>query len=220
MKTIIYINGVGRSEKSKNFSTEFQKQLGPGFKHIEFSWQASIENLADNYLQKSFKKPTGIHWKKKITYKLRSLLFDYAVDATAYPSFKDEILNNLYDIVKDEENVSFVCHSLGGLIAYDFMERYKSEYHFDEFITMGCSIPFFKLGQAKFWVPGCHWYNFYEPNDVLSMPVKPLVEGDKHSFLVTDIVFKSRHLFKSWNIASHNSYWRSNDLVSEIRKIL
>jgi len=219
VKTIIYINGVGRSEKSKNFSKKFQKELGPEYKHIEFSWQANIEGLADDYLKRTFKKPKGIHWKKKITYKLRSLLFDYAVDATAYPNFKDRILEDLDKIVEDQEEVIFICHSLGGLIAYDYLDTYRFGV-VSKLITMGCSIPFFKLGKT-FWVPSCClWYNFYEPNDVLSMPIKPMARNVLGSTLIHDHKFNSKNWFKSWNVASHNSYWKSDELIEDIKEVL
>ena len=219
----IYIRGVGRSEKKKGFSDKLRyainesntgySNIAGGNVHKEFIFQEIIESRVDDYFNTAFKKPKWYRFKKMLTYVMRKAVFDYAVDATAYHNFKFKILNDLKIEVGDAEEVTFITHSLGCTIAYDFIEAYP-DVNVKTFITLGCNLPFFKLGNNELLNVSCKWVNFYEPNDVLSMPMKPLA-----AYIVKDVEFNDRSL-KGSTVGAHAVYWKNKDLIKMILKEL
>lgn len=226
MKTIVYINGIGRIENAHNFSVKMQETLGMWeYNHMEFSFQEEMEKISDKYLEDAFEEPPSWKWKKKTTWRMRRIVMDYAEDALMWPHMKDSIINRLYEEIKNKNEIIFITHSMGCTIANEYMERYGSD-KISKFIALGCNIPLFQLSRDKPFVADVDLYNYMEPNDVLSMPLIPLAkhmeqkEAIKVIENVKDIVFNSNHLFKSWNVTSHGSYWRSSKLAKEIKKVL
>ena len=102
------------------------------------------------------------------------------------------------------------------------------------FYTTGCNIPIFVAGHNEIVAiknPNPHedlkWYNFFDEDDVLGWPLKPL--SDSYKNLVTDIpVDLGGGLFginlRSWNPLSHGMYWQDSvilgHLAVELRNIL
>jgi hypothetical protein len=95
--------------------------------------------------------------------------------------------------------------------------------------TTGCNIPLFVGGFDKikpFDKSKMHsefqWKNYYDRDDVLGWPLKPL--SDEYSQLVEDIEIDSGDLSSSWNPLSHNHYWADSDftkpLMQEIRNLI
>lgn len=108
-------------------------------------------------------------------------------------------------------------------------------------ITMGCNIPLFSLAYNNFIpiaFPGsgirevlragttaqqisqaARWLNFYDPDDVLAYPLKPL--SDSYAQAVTrDIAVNVGGLVSAWNPASHTEYWTDRDVVRPTAELI
>lgn len=90
--------------------------------------------------------------------------------------------------------------------------------------TTGCNIPIFVSGHKKIEainppVPSFKWHNFFDEDDVLGWPLRPL--SPSYDRLVEDISINAGGgvigtLVKSWNPFSHNQYWTDSEVVSHI----
>lgn len=90
--------------------------------------------------------------------------------------------------------------------------------------TTGCNIPIFVSGHKKIEainppVPSFKWHNFFDEDDVLGWPLRPL--SPSYDRLVEDISINAGGgvigtLVKSWNPLSHNQYWTDSEVVSHI----
>jgi hypothetical protein len=90
--------------------------------------------------------------------------------------------------------------------------------------TTGCNIPIFVAGHKKIEAikpptPSFKWYNFFDEDDVLGWPLKPL--SSSYDQLVEDIPINAGGgvigtIAKSWNPFSHGQYWTDSEVVGHI----
>lgn len=90
--------------------------------------------------------------------------------------------------------------------------------------TMGCNIPIFVAGFKSENIrpitppnPEFEWKNYYDKDDVLGWPLKPLSDGFKA--LVQDFEINSGqgvNWFTSGTPLSHNYYWKDDDFVNPV----
>lgn len=90
--------------------------------------------------------------------------------------------------------------------------------------TTGCNIPIFVSGHKKIEainppVPSFKWHNFFDEDDVLGWPLRPL--SPSYDKLVEDISINAGGgvigtLVKSWNPFSHNQYWTDSEVIGHI----
>jgi hypothetical protein len=78
-------------------------------------------------------------------------------------------------------------------------------------VTTGCNIPIFVAGNDEIVpferpTPSFRWYNYYDDDDVLGWPLKPLSPGYR-SIVTEDIEVQDGGLTASWNPFSHVNYW-------------
>ena len=90
------------------------------------------------------------------------------------------------------------------------------------FYTTGCNIPIFVAGHTKIVpIPKPNdifqWHNFYDADDVLGWPLKPL--SLEYKELVRDRKINSGGVL-SFTPLSHKYYWRDNDFVKPLVKDL
>ena len=95
-------------------------------------------------------------------------------------------------------------------------------------VTFGCNIPLFTFAYSQVepieFPPSrlrddlkerAKWLNFYDPDDILGYPLKPISEG--YAEVVTrDIAINAGGVFSSWNPLSHNGYWTDNDFTKPV----
>lgn len=85
-------------------------------------------------------------------------------------------------------------------------------------LTTGCNIPFFVSGLDEIVAikkpsPAFRWYNYFDRDDILAWPLKPL--SPSYRRLVTrDIQINAGSLLSSWNPSSHNGYWSDRDFIA------
>lgn len=93
-------------------------------------------------------------------------------------------------------------------------------------ITTGCNIPLFISGLNKIQAiqkphPDFRWLNYYDVDDVLGWPLRPL--SASYDSLVEDIPIDVGYPFASWNPLSHMGYWNSprflHFFTQEVRKV-
>lgn len=96
--------------------------------------------------------------------------------------------------------------------------------------TAGCNIPLFVSGLAKIEAiykpnPDFQWLNFYDNDDFLGWPLKPLSTGFANSYdtvVARDIEMNASGLpgfmnwLKSWTPAAHTAYWTSDGFVKPV----
>ena len=90
--------------------------------------------------------------------------------------------------------------------------------------TTGCNIPIFLAGlpkaeicaiQSKNNEYNFEWHNYYDVDDPLGWPLKPLSESYRRA-VSTDEAVNVGGLFSSWNPASHTRYWADRDVLQPL----
>ncbi len=98
--------------------------------------------------------------------------------------------------------------------------------------TTGCNIPIFVAGipverikpvKTKGLGWSFEWMNFYDPDDVLGWPLKPLSPAYRREITGDYAMNAGGNLidwFKSWTPLSHNSYWGDDDFLDPFENAL
>lgn len=136
-----------------------------------------------------------------------------------------------------------IAHSLGGHIMSNYIwdmqkssnaklspfERMK---WLSGIVTFGCNIPLFTFAYEKVepivFPPQslrpdlkkkAKWLNFYDPDDVLGYPLKP-INSDYRNVVTKDIPINVGGILSSWNPAAHSKYWTDNDFTKPVAKFI
>lgn len=90
--------------------------------------------------------------------------------------------------------------------------------------TTGCNIPIFVSGHKIIEAisppaPSFKWHNFFDEDDVLGWPLKPL--SPSYDKLVEDISINAGGgvigtIVKSWNPFSHGQYWTDSEVIGHM----
>ena len=99
-------------------------------------------------------------------------------------------------------------------------------------VTFGCNLPLFTFAYSQVepiqFPPSqlrpdlkvkAKWLNFYDPDDILGYPLKPISESYRE-VVTRDIAINSGGLFSSWNPLSHNGYWTDNDFTKPVANLI
>ncbi len=146
----------------------------------------------------------------------------------------------------EDKPLIVIAHSLGSVIASNFIwdEQHMEEkgrtslgaHPFERMetlaslVTFGSNIPLFTLAlpdgptPIKFPPNGLHdnlkanakWLNFYDPDDVLGYPLKPIY-GE---VVAEDIAINAGSWLTSWNPISHIEYWTDDDFTNRVAKLI
>lgn len=90
--------------------------------------------------------------------------------------------------------------------------------------SAGCNIPLFVAGLPAIQPialphPEFTWDNYYDPDDVLGWPLKPL--SDEYADRVRkDIRMNSGGFVTSWTPFSHNNYWKDRDFLNPVAAMI
>lgn len=115
------------------------------------------------------------------------------------------------------------------------------------FITFGCNIPLFVMATDPYrpihvpspskliptkWNKSNKWLNFYDPDDVLGWPLRPLAAEEDDGVFIMDPKDRRRFLqmvkdlpidvglwgIQNWNPLSHLAYWEDRDFIKPVAK--
>lgn len=178
--------------------------------------------------------------------------------ARIHERLRDEIRALRARLGDRDQPLVVLAHSLGGAIASSYawdrqqgrgpklqadtaLERMET---LAGIVTFGCNIPLFTLAYQKVesiefpppalaqrfprLVPAARWLNFYDPQDVLGWPLRPLgrfntdPESKRRYDLVvhSDTAINVGGLLTSWNPLSHNEYWTDNDFTKPVARLI
>ena len=131
----------------------------------------------------------------------------------------------LWDAEQEPEATVGVWHgSLGDSVAHGSAhDRFRRMQTLLRLYTTGCNIPLFVAGHQRIEAikanPRFKWFNFFDEDDVLGWPLRPL--SPSYDRLVEDLAVNAGSglvgtLVKSWNPLSHEGYWSDAAVVEHI----
>jgi hypothetical protein len=90
-------------------------------------------------------------------------------------------------------------------------------------ITSGCNIPLFVSGLEKIEAiekpnPQFEWYNFYDRDDILGWPLRPLSKGFPNAY--QQVVTEDREINIGWTPFSHSDYWEDPHFIKPVAKLI
>lgn len=88
---------------------------------------------------------------------------------------------------------------------------------YDDF-GLPISVPSEKLPEHHPGLKG-EWVNFYDPDDVIGYPLRPLNDAYKES-VTKDVAVNVGGFHTSWSPLSHGGYWTDNDVTKPIARAL
>ena len=153
-----------------------------------------------------------------------------------HAAVRDE-LASMRQQLKGDKPLVLLAHSLGGHILSNYIwDMQKKNPIVDPgdngfermrtiagLITFGCNIPLFTFALKKI-VPislpkGATWLNFFDPDDVLGYPLKPLSPEYRRT-VSRDVAINVGGIASSWNPLSHSQYWTDNDFTKPVARFI
>jgi len=166
--------------------------------------------------------------------------------SSSYRQVHDEIVRSIHSLqLKLEDDtapVVIVAHSLGAYVISNYIwdaqhcsgiwsdDRKPSDIerfgNVANLSTIGCNIPLFVSELKKveaFHEPneGFEWLNYYDKDDILGWPLKPLSKGFTNSYkkvVTRDIRVNVGGWLKSWNPFSHSTYWTDGGFIKPLAR--
>lgn len=163
---------------------------------------------------------------------------------STYGRIHTVVRDAIKDLFEDEDKLDstpkplvILAHSLGGHIMSNYIwdiqknraivppgnNNFERMRTIKGIVTFGCNIPLFTFALKRV-VPirlpaGAKWLNYYDPDDVLGYPLKPVGPGYRDT-VSRDIAINVGGLFSSWNPLSHNGYWTDNDFTKPVARFI
>jgi alpha-beta hydrolase superfamily lysophospholipase len=170
-------------------------------------------------------------------------------DADVYDAIHDRVLGALRRLRARlggrDRPLVVLAHSLGSVIASNYVwdeqrrnEKARGVDAFERmetlagFVTFGSPIPLFTLAlrnvvSIAFPPPtlaaplaaAARWLNFYDPDDVLGWPLKPLSPTYERA-VTEDRAINVGGVLTSWNPLAHDGYWTDADLMGPTAELI
>jgi len=149
------------------------------------------------------------------------------------------VVSNEGNSITGETPVIVLAHSLGGHIMSNHIWDRQREPNpastplenmetLSGLITFGCNIPLFTfaynnirpitfppLSLPEELSEKAEWLNYYDPDDVLGYPLKPINDAYR-SVVSEDIAISVGGILTAWNPASHTAYWTDKDFIRPV----
>lgn len=214
---VISVHGVG--EANTNFACDFHTRVQRLIPDADVSydnivWSDATSGIVSKYSYLSEKRP--FFWGLITKY-----VDPLAVQILHYMKNKKDVNNIISDFDRDfrralgkERDVVVVAHSLGSVIAFDYLfgfaDKKPPEGLRVSLVTIGSPLPIFWAGMEHFKVPKLpkhitRWTNIYSKRDPIGAPVMP------YGADAWDVEVKTHFL----PIRAHVGYWK-NARVAEI----
>ena len=240
---IIYIHGI--HVRKPGYSTRIHQRVldylerrknPEGFRPCvdvsfrEVYWADIFEPLSDK-LRKGM-HPAGLTWplfrNEALMIIAQTLGYEDDRGIGAHERIQDRIQAKLRELQFEagaDSPVIFVAHSLGSIIASDFIwdhQHYKRGFpRLRGLVTMGSPLAMWGMRWEDFGEPitmqsqGRPWINLVADSDVIGWPLRNL--NDRYAQEVTeDVVLPVTWNWKTWSPTSHVSYWTSSTVARTI----
>ena len=138
-----------------------------------------------------------------------------------------------------------IAHSLGSVIMSDYIwneQRQNGDQRgatplekmetLAALVTFGSNIPLFTLALPKVdsitFPPAtlpdplkaaARWLNFYDPDDVLGWPLRPLSASFARA-VSADVAINVGNVLSSWNPVAHSEYWTDDDFTKPTAELI
>ncbi|MFQ5681874.1 MAG: hypothetical protein ACE5HC_01250 [Candidatus Binatia bacterium] len=130
-----------------------------------------------------------------------------------------------------------LAHSLGGHIMSNYIwdiqknrpivppgnNRFERMRTLALIITFGCNIPLFTFAYQQIvpirLPPGAKWMNYFDPDDVLGYPLKPINQAYRRT-VSADKTINVGGILSSWNPLSHIRYWTDNSFTKPVARLI
>ena len=150
---------------------------------------------------------------------------------------RDEIAAPREELDSDEARLVILAHSLGGHIISNYIWDIQKkdpvvepgENHVERIrtqaglVAFGCNIPLFSFALNKILpIPlpkGARSRNFFDPDDVLGYPLKPLSQEYRRT-VSRDIAINVGGIAANRNPLSNSEYWTDNDFTKPVARLL
>jgi hypothetical protein len=133
--------------------------------------------------------------------------------------------NYIWDIQK--RNQTKGGHKKSGSSAVG-KDDFKKMHSLVGIITFGCNLPLFSFAYHPIdaiqfppkaldglYATKAKWLNFYDRDDVLAYPLKP-VSASYNKSVTEDIEIKVSGVLKGWNPAAHSKYWTAESFINGV----
>ena len=209
-QVVVIIHGIGQHKMG--YSREFQKELElKNVEYVEICYSHLLDNGIIAYNQNEQNN-------KKLGYdKLREIFNLSLYDAISYGYVKRQILSYINSLVPKYENaeITVIAHSLGGIVAYDWLHHYKRT--IKNFFTLGSPLAL-KMVTRKHQLDLSYWMNIVGADDIIGKIIKvypsDMLQVGRDYIAPIGTVLQRKTPF------SHTAYWTDGNVVKPIRKKL
>lgn len=216
----IFIHGVGQQDAT--FADEarhnlrgacLERGVAPFF--LSCHWAPFADSLQAAFL-------ASVKAKGSRGNLMQELAVGTLSDAMAYQS--NELLRaRIWDLLDRQAECftghpfTVISHSLGGLIATDWLRQRADKHRDVELVTLACNIGLFTLGEPFVPVPqlvgGGRWLNCYDDDDCLGFAMD--VDAEHPIPYVQDFEVRVGRLWNRWNGLAHLGYWNDRKLFAK-----
>ncbi len=249
-QAVFFIHGVGKQqagysegleENIRNTLSDFLDETEPNIIYKEILW-APILQRHQNELWQRVRKGDGKSDLDMV--KLRKFMVGFAGDAIAYqnddvgkPTYdaihktiKDELDSVQNELGDEEFELTIVAHSLGTVIASNYLYDNRTNLTAVNFFTLGSPIAIWLLrygsvtaadseSVVKVARPNGVWINILDDEDIIGYPLKPL-SAAYNDAVDMDYITEIGGPFSAGNPMSHVEYWEDGNVCKPIAKKL
>ncbi|MFZ2726412.1 MAG: hypothetical protein WAX77_09195 [Methylococcaceae bacterium] len=221
VQEVVYADVFGRPDDENNNNSKREK------KSLEssYSWQRITRCIRKQFI---YILGDATSYKDKVGY----------INVHKRLSKAIAILKGKLD---DDAPIIVVAHSLGVMVISDYiydeqkginrttLHQNKIADNLKAIVSFGCNIPLFETGHEEtvsIKKPNLkfRWLNFYSPFDVLGYKMSNYYDREYYNKKPPDFIedreICSGGILCSWNIFSHISYWRDEEIASTIAELI
>jgi hypothetical protein len=249
-QVVFFIHGVGKQQAGysegleghiRNTLAGFLDETDPNIIYKEILW-APILQRHQNELWQRVRKGDGKSDLDMV--RLRKFMVGFAGDAIAYQN--DEVGKPTYDAIHktitdelesvqnelgDEEfELTIVAHSLGTVIASNYLYDHREKLTTVNFFTLGSPIAIWLLrygsvttadseSVVKVARPNGVWINILDDEDIIGYPLKP-ISAAYNKAVDMDYITEVGGPFSAGSPMSHVGYWEDGNVYKPIAKKL
>lgn len=209
---VLFLHGIG--EQTEHFADYARAKLGGYMRDrgltlhsLPVCYSALLEPASKAFQAASKAHGSDGNMSQRMSINVLSDALAYRADTSVGEAIFSLIDQRVADL--RDGPISFVTHSLGGLVALDYMAA-RPALRVDRLVTMGCNVGLFTLGRRAV-VPhqvaaSGRFFNLFYEADALGWPLAGVTPGMES---VVDV--KLPRKIASWSLlvpgASHCDYW-------------